>query len=68
MKGVVQVDNKELRTNILQNLLRIVVAITPLGNCVTYIEDPARIAKLCENEEEWLDMCSSLCNLIHDFV
>jgi hypothetical protein len=60
--------NKELRANILVNLLRAVVAITPLGNCVTYIEDSARIAKLCEDEESWLEMCSSLCDLIHDFV
>lgn len=59
-------SNKELRINILENLLRAVMALSPVGG--TYIEDHVKVSKVCEDEEAWLDMCSSLCDLLHDFV
>lgn len=59
-------SNKELRINILENLLRAVIALSPAGG--TYIEDHTRVVKICEDEEQWLDLCSTLCDLLHDFI
>lgn len=68
MFRVIQMSKLEMRINILENLLRAVIAVAPIGNCGTYIENQETIAGICEHEEQWLDVCNSLCNLLHDFV
>lgn len=68
MFRVIRMTNKEKRINVLENLLRAVVAVAPIGNYGTYIENHATIVKICEDEEHWLDTCNSLCNLLHDFI